>query len=194
MKAKQSHQQHGLHALKRRLRVRGLAALDQRSATFRRALEWRRELEADPGELTATRRTILDLATMRAILLDHGYRWLIEQLEAKGALGLINTKRRQLYPLAGQLAQLSETQERSMERLGLDRPARAIGESEREVVAAVRRDLRRRALRAPRKAKPAGNGISTSPAAETSAVETVQESSTVTIAQPSPEAATTPTN
>ena len=147
------YQKHGLAALQRRLHVRGLASLDRRSATFRRAMEWRRELESELGdELTGTRRTILDLSTMRMILLDHGYRWLIEQLETKGALSLINTKRRSLYPLAQQLAQLSETQERSMERLGLDRQHRPT-ESEQAIVAAVRQDLRR----SRKKPKPAGN-------------------------------------
>ena len=123
---------------------------------------------------------------MRAILLDHGYRWLIEQLEAKGGLGLVNAKRRQLYPIAQQLVAISDSQERAMERLGLDRVP-VTTETEHEIIRAGRGDLRR--ARRPKKPR---NGIPTSPQEPTSTTEPIQHSSAAPIAQEAPTTPTTP--
>jgi len=151
-------------------------------------MEWRRELESGLGELTATRRTILDLATMRAIMLDAGYKWLIEQIEAKGGLGLVNARRRQLYPIAQQLVAISDSQERAMERLGLDRVP-VTTETENEVIRLVRGDLRRARRKKP---KPESNGIPSNPQEPTSTTEPIQESAAGLIAQEPPTTPTTP--
>ena len=87
------YQQHGLHALKRRLKVRGLAGIDGRSQAARALLAWRRELEADLGgsaAISAQQRAIIDLASTTKVLLDSTDRWLLEQES------LINRKRRAL--------------------------------------------------------------------------------------------------
>jgi hypothetical protein len=182
-----SYQKSGLHALKRRLQVRGLASLDKRSATFRQAMDWRRAVETDLGvTLTAAKTTILNNATLRVVLLDHAARWLIEQIEKHGPLAVVNARRRQLYPLVGQITALTDSLDRAMAQLGLERPV-AARESEHDLIRAVRGDLRR--ARRPKKPR---NGIPSSPQEPTSTTEPIQDSAAAPIAQEAPTTPTTP--
>ena len=41
------YQQHGLSSLKRRVKIRGLAGIEMRSAAVRALMAWRREIEAE---------------------------------------------------------------------------------------------------------------------------------------------------
>lgn len=180
------HQLHGLHELRRRLRQRGLAVIDQRSSLFKGVMAWRAALEDEMGpQLTATRRTILDGATVRAVLLDHATRYVIRKLEQEGELGILNGRRRAFYPVIGQLMALSDSQDRAMERLGLEHRQAAMGEDEHQIIKAVRADLRR--ARRPKKPR---NGIPSNPQEPTSTTEPIQESAAALIAQEPP---TTPT-
>jgi hypothetical protein len=120
--AARPYQQHGLHTLKRRLKVRGLDGIDKRSSAARALLAWRRELEADlggPEGLTAQQRAVVDVASTTKLLLDSVDRWLLEQGD-----GLVNRKRRAVYPVVLQRQQLADALARYMGQLGLERRAK----------------------------------------------------------------------
>jgi len=79
---------HGLHEVKRRLKQRGLAVIDQRSSIFKGVMAWRSALEDGLGpQITATRRTILDGATVRAVPLDHATCYVIRKAPLHRAPG-----------------------------------------------------------------------------------------------------------
>lgn len=109
---------HGLHTLKRRLQVRGLEGIDKRSGAGRALAEWRRELVADlggPEALSAQQRTVVEAAAQKRLLLDSVGAWLLEHPK------LVNGRRRALYPVVLQWAQLADSLVRDMTTLGLER-------------------------------------------------------------------------
>ncbi len=109
---------HGLYALKRRLQVRGLEGIDKRSGAGRALAEWRRELLADLGgadALSAQQRAVVDVAAQKRLLVDSVGAWLLEHPK------LVNGRRRALYPVVLQWAQLAESLVRDMSTLGLER-------------------------------------------------------------------------
>src|SRR5262245_66241420 len=53
MSSRRPYSRHGLHPLKRRVQVQGLATLDRRSVAARALLEWRTELIAALGGIEA---------------------------------------------------------------------------------------------------------------------------------------------
>jgi len=69
--ARRSYQKRGLHTLMAKVKVRGLGAIDGRSAAARALLAWRRELEADLGgaeAIMAQMRVVIDLASTTKLL------------------------------------------------------------------------------------------------------------------------------
>lgn len=113
------YQQHGLYSLKRRLKVQGLAGIDRRSRAARALAAWRAELEDDlggPEAITAQQRAVLDAVSVTKLMLDSMDRWLLEQDD-----GLVNRKRRSLYPVVLQRQQLADSLARHMAMLGLER-------------------------------------------------------------------------
>ncbi len=116
------YHRHGLHALKRRVQVHGLEGIDKRSGAGRALAEWRRELVADlggPEALSAQQRAVVDVASTTKLLLDTVDRWLLEQGD-----GLVNRKRRAVYPVVLQRQQLADALVRYMGQLGLERRAK----------------------------------------------------------------------
>jgi hypothetical protein len=116
-----TYQQHGLHTLKRRLKVSGLAGIDGRSVAARELLRWRRELEADLGGaavISAQMAAVIDLAATSKLLLDSVDRYLLE------LPCLVNKKRRAVYPVVLQRQQLADALSRYMAQLGLERRPR----------------------------------------------------------------------
>src|SRR5258705_13755383 len=116
------YQKHGLVTLKRRLYVQGLAGIDQRCRAARAIREWRLELEGDlggPEAITAQQRAVLDVASVTKVLLDSVDRWLLEQED-----GLVNRKRRAVYPVVLQRQQFADSLARQMAMLGLERRQR----------------------------------------------------------------------
>lgn len=117
------YQQSGYFALKRRLLPAGFDGLDHRSSLYQDAMAWQKALEEDlGGTLTATRAVILRNATVKNVLLQASAEWVLAQLQHHGPLAIVNSKRRQAYPLLREIAQLSESIDRAMVHLGLDRP------------------------------------------------------------------------
>jgi hypothetical protein len=126
------YQKHGLVALKRRLSVRGMGGIDRRCRAARALREWRVELESDLGgavAISAQQRAIIDVASTTKLLLDSVDRWLLEQED-----GLVNRKRRAVYPVVLQRQQLADSLARQMALLGLERRQRS-GPSLAEYVA-----------------------------------------------------------
>jgi len=90
------YSRHGLNALKARVKVRGLQAIDRRSAAARALLAWRRELVEDlggAGAISAQERAVVDLAAQTKLILDSADAWLL------GQLTLVNARRRSLLPV-----------------------------------------------------------------------------------------------
>jgi len=112
------YSRHGLNALKARLKLRGLHAIDRRSAAARALIAWRRELVEDLGgesAISAQERAILDLAAQTKLLLDSVDAWLMEQPT------LVNARRRTLLPVVLQRQQLADALARYMGQVGLKR-------------------------------------------------------------------------
>jgi hypothetical protein len=123
MTERRPYSRHGLHALKVRVKVRGLGAIDKRTAVARGLLAWRSELIGDLGGadgVSAQKRALLDLACQTKLLLDSVDAWLLEQPT------LINARRRAVLPVVLQRQQLADALARYLQALGLERrtPAR----------------------------------------------------------------------
>src|SRR5262245_15964660 len=72
----------GLRALKSRVTVRGLAAIDRRTAAARTLLDFRRDLLDDLGgepHISAARLALVDVAVRTRLHLDHVDAFLMEQ-------------------------------------------------------------------------------------------------------------------
>ena len=131
------------------LRLRGISAVDGRTALGRAVKAWRRSQEAHLGaKLTPPVVSILDHAEVTKLLVAS-----IDAFLVADPSHVVNRKRRTLTPIALQRQGLVESHRRDMLALGLDHAA-ALGETEGEIIAAVRRDLRAR-----RKARPPRDGI-----------------------------------
>jgi hypothetical protein len=111
----------GLRALKSRVTVRGLAAIDRRTTAARALLDWRRELLDDLGgepSISAARLALVEIAVRTRLYLDHIDAFLMEQssLIVKRA-----RLRGRLLPLVEQRQRLAESLARLLGQLGLER-------------------------------------------------------------------------
>lgn len=111
----------GLNALKARVKVRGLSAIDKRTTAARALLAWRRELLADLGgeeHVSAAQRRLVEIACRTALYLDHVDAHLMERRS------LLERRGRRLLPLVEQRQRLAESLVRVLSQLGLERRAR----------------------------------------------------------------------
>jgi hypothetical protein len=109
---------HGLRGMMAAISTRGLTAIDGRSAGARALLEWKKELIADLGgeaNLTAQRRTLVELATRHRLYLDEIDQWLMSQNS------VVVKRRRSPLPIFSTRMQLSEALMRILTTLGLER-------------------------------------------------------------------------
>src|SRR5215510_1838284 len=82
VKPARPYSRHGLNAVKARVRLRGLAAIDVRTVAAREMLAFRDELVAALGGdtgLSPQRRKLVDLAARASLYLDHLDAWLAGQ-------------------------------------------------------------------------------------------------------------------
>ena len=127
MSERRSRSRHGLNALKARLKLRGLAGIDQRTAPARALIAWRRELLDDlggDGAVSAQERAILDLASQTKLLLDSIDAWLLVQPS------LVNARRKAVLPVVRERQHLADALARYLGQLGLEpraRPASDLG-------------------------------------------------------------------
>jgi hypothetical protein len=120
--ARRPYSRHGLNALKARVKVRGLAAIDQRTAEARALLDWREELLADLGgaaAVTAAQLALVDLAARTRLYVDHLDAYLLDQ-----PCGLVNKRRRAVYPVLRERQGLVDSLARLLGQLGLERRQR----------------------------------------------------------------------
>jgi hypothetical protein len=109
----------GLNALKSVVRVRGLHAIDRRTAPARALIAWRKTLVSDLGgeaSITAAQRGLIEIAVGTRLLLDHADAFLLAQPR------LVN-RRGRLIPLVEQRQRLADTLARVLGQLGLERRA-----------------------------------------------------------------------
>jgi hypothetical protein len=108
----------GLTALKARVKVRGLHAIDRRTAAAQSLLNWQAELLADLGgdaTVTAAQRALVVTAARTKLYLDHVDGWLMERQS------LIIANRRSIYPVVTQRQELVNSLARLLVLLGLER-------------------------------------------------------------------------
>lgn len=123
MSARRSYTRHGLTALKAKVKMRGLAAIDRRSAPARALIAWRREMVADlggEGQLSAQQLALIDLATRTRLYVESLDAWLMEQPS------LILKRRRAVLPVLRERQQLADSLARLLGQLGLERRAKSI--------------------------------------------------------------------
>src|SRR5262252_6891529 len=124
MKPARPYSRHGLNAIKARVRLRGLGAIDMRTVAAREMLAFRDELVAALGgdpELSPQQRKLIDLAARASLYLDHLDAWLTEQKT------LINRRSRSVLPVLLQRQTLAEHLARLLDKLGLDRVSPKVG-------------------------------------------------------------------
>lgn len=125
----------GLNALKARVKLRGLDAIDRRTAGARSALAFKTELVSALGgeaDLSPQRRRLVDMTVRATVLLDHVDAWLFEQRS------LVNQRSRTLLPVLAQRQAIADHVTRLLDKLGLDRlpvrvPPDAIAEQKEPV-------------------------------------------------------------
>lgn len=132
MKPRQKRPRHGLNSLKARVSLRGLAAIDRRSAAGRALVQWRSQLVRDLGgadAISAQRSALVDVAVRTRLLLEHVDAWLVTQPS------LVVARRRTVLPVLVQRQQLADSLARVLAQLGLERvqpPRRPLAEVFRE--------------------------------------------------------------
>lgn len=110
----------GLRAIKSKIELRGLAAIDLRSNAARALERWRVELtEALGGEesISPQKATLVDLACRSRLLLDHADAFILAMPTC------INKRKKSMFPLVMQRMQIAESLQKTLERLGIERQA-----------------------------------------------------------------------
>jgi hypothetical protein len=116
----------GLNALKARVKVRGLAAIDGRTVAARALLDWQRHLVTDLGgeaAISAQQRALVEVATRSKLYVDHLDAFLMEQRS------LVNARRKAVLPVLRERQTLADSLARILGQLGLERrqaPAKSL--------------------------------------------------------------------
>ena len=100
------------------VKLRGLHAIDRRTAPARAHLAWRQELVTDLGgdpALSAQQRALVETAVRTRLFLEHLDRWLLAQPS------LIDARRRAVLPVFKERPQLADALGRQLAALGLKR-------------------------------------------------------------------------
>jgi hypothetical protein len=113
----------GKTALKAKVKIRGLQAIDKRTLAGAALCRWRKELAEDLGgedQLSAAQKTLIDHASRTILFVDTLDLWIMEN----GTL--VNRKRRCVLPVVRERQQLADSLARTLQLLGLKRRAREI--------------------------------------------------------------------
>jgi hypothetical protein len=119
--AKTTNKTNRLHlkALKARIALKGLHAVDRRTAAARHLLTWRSELvTALGGDPSPKQLALIELCTRARAILDHVDNYVLS-LDS-----LVNKRGRKLVPIVGQRTQLADHLSKLLAQLGLTRIAR----------------------------------------------------------------------
>jgi hypothetical protein len=120
-KQRRSYSRHGLNALMARVKIRGLNAIDKRTAAAQALIAWRGELIADlggPEACSAAKLALVELAVRTRLYVDSLDAWLLAQRS------LIQAKKRAVLPVVLQRQQLADALARYLVQLGLERRAK----------------------------------------------------------------------
>ncbi len=123
MTERRAYSRHGLNALKARVKVRGLQAIDRRTAAARALLAWRAELTADLGgedAISTQQRTVVELAATTKLYVDSLDAWIMEH----GTL--MNARKRAVLPVVKDRMQLADALTRYLTALGLQRRTKQV--------------------------------------------------------------------
>jgi hypothetical protein len=114
----------GVFGLQKRLKEKGLRALDGRSSLARSISAWRSEVEADlggPAELSRAEHTVLDMAAAAAVMLHQIDAW----VGAHPGL-LVNSRRRSVAPIVRERIAVAAHLKDLLGTLGLKRRVREV--------------------------------------------------------------------
>ncbi|PYM27945.1 MAG: hypothetical protein DMD80_13945 [Candidatus Rokuibacteriota bacterium] len=107
-----------MNVLKAQVKVRGLSAIDRRTAAARDLIAWRDELVRDlGGDVSAAQRSLVELATRTRLYVDHLDAFLMAQPR------LVDARRRAVFPVLRERQQLVDSLVRLLTSLGLERRA-----------------------------------------------------------------------
>ncbi len=112
------YSKHGLTAMKSALSKPGARAIDRRTKIGKALLQWRNELNEDPGgvdAVTTQQLAIVELTVMSKLMLDSIDAWLLKQPS------LVNARKKSLLPVVRERQQLADSLARYMGQLGLER-------------------------------------------------------------------------
>jgi hypothetical protein len=114
---------HGLTALKARVTVRGLHAVDMRTAAAQGLIAWRNELLTalgGPENVSPQKMAVVDAVTRTRLYIDHADAWLMSQTS------LVNGRKKSLVPVLKERQVLVDSLSRLLGQLGLERQQRPI--------------------------------------------------------------------
>ncbi len=123
MTERRPYSRHGLNSLKAQVKVRGLQAIDMRTAAARALLAWRNELLTDMGgeeSVSAQQMALVDMVVRTRLYVDSLDAWLMEQES------LVNWKRKSVLPVLRERQQLVDSLARILGQLGLERKAKPV--------------------------------------------------------------------
>jgi hypothetical protein len=126
-KERRPYSRTGIHTLKRRVKVRGLMAIDKRTKGAQELLDWRAQLYADLGgeaEVTAAQRALIESAARTLLFIGTVDAWLLEQPT------LVNRRNRAVWPALRERQQLVDSLTRILGVLGLERRAKKVPDLE----------------------------------------------------------------
>ena len=120
---KRPYSRHGLTALRQRVKLRGLNAIDRRTAEARSLLAFRSELLSDLGgedHASAAQKKLVELACRTALFLNHLDGWLAAQPS------LVLARKRAVLPALRERQALADSLARYLSLLGLERRAKRV--------------------------------------------------------------------
>ena len=123
MTAGRPYSRHGLNVLKARVKVRGLAAIDMRTAAAQALVAWRCELLSDLGgeeSVSAQQMALVDMAVRTRLYVDSLDAWIMEQES------LVNRKRKSVLPVLRERQQLVDSLGRLLGQVGLEKKAKPV--------------------------------------------------------------------
>ncbi len=114
---------HGLNSLKAKVKLRGLSAIDMRTAAAQSMIAFQDGLVADLGgeeNITTGQRKLAELAARAMLFLDHIDAWILEQPS------LLIVRRKELLPVLKERMSLANHLQSVLSQLGLERRAAPI--------------------------------------------------------------------
>jgi len=117
-------------ALKARIQLKGLHAVDTRTAAAKHLIAWRAELTAALGDPSPQQLVLIELCVRARAVLDHIDAYVMEQPS------LINRRHRRVLPIVEQRTKIADHLAKLLAQLGLSRVPKPV-QSLEEIVAEI---------------------------------------------------------